>query len=55
MTRDAVCGVLIDEKISPSFRYEGKTYYFCSEACRKEFSEIPEQYTFSHGHSTKVS
>ncbi|MBI3803832.1 MAG: YHS domain-containing protein [Nitrospirae bacterium] len=44
MSRDPVCGVLIDEKLSTALKYEGKSYYFCSHACRKQFYEIPEKY-----------
>lgn len=44
MSRDPVCGVLIDEKLSTSLKYEGRKYYFCSDACRKHFHEIPEKY-----------
>jgi YHS domain-containing protein len=46
MSRDLVCGTLIDEKISCFLRHEGKVYYFCGEICRKEFRAIPEKYTF---------
>jgi YHS domain-containing protein len=44
MSRDPVCGVLIDEKLSSWLKYEGRKYYFCSDACRKHFHEIPEKY-----------
>lgn len=44
MSRDLVCGVLVDEKISSRFKYGGKSYYFCCEGCRKEFSKTPAGY-----------
>lgn len=44
MSRDPVCGVLIDEKLSTSLKYEGRIYYFCGNACRKHFYEIPDKY-----------
>jgi Cu+-exporting ATPase len=44
MSRDPVCGVLIDEKLSIWLKYEGRKYYFCSDGCRKRFHEIPEKY-----------
>lgn len=46
MSRDLVCGTLIDEKISSFLRFEGRIYYFCSEICRREFKAMPERYTF---------
>lgn len=44
MSRDPVCGVLIDEKLSTSLKHEERIYYFCSDLCRKHFHEIPEKY-----------
>ena len=29
--------------------FEGKTYYFCSDACREEFEACPEQYALGAG------
>lgn len=46
MSRDLVCGTLIDEKISSFLKRDGKTYYFCSEICRREFKTMPERYTY---------
>jgi YHS domain-containing protein len=46
MSRDLVCGTLIDEKISSFLRFEGRVYYFCSEICRRDFKAMPEKYTF---------
>ena len=42
---DPVCGRNIEET-NPEFqaRFAGKKYVFCSEECRKEFEERPEEY-----------
>ena len=45
MTTDPVCGMRIDtEDAVASLEHEGKTYYFCSEACRDAFVEDPSRY-----------
>lgn len=45
MTTDPVCGMKVDDK-NPKFetQYEGKKYVFCSDECKREFEEGPEQY-----------
>jgi len=40
---DPVCKMAV-EKNSLSIIYEGTTYYFCSEDCRREFERNPEKY-----------
>ncbi len=42
---DPVCGMAVDPA-SPAatFRYEGTTYYFCAEECRKAFEAAPATY-----------
>lgn len=37
-----ITGEKIDKKIS--YEYNGKTYYFCCQACIDEFKEDPEKY-----------
>jgi len=45
MVIDPVCGMEIEEEDAAASRtYKGKTYYFCSQACRDEFDEDPESY-----------
>ena len=45
MTTDPVCGTKIDEKTATEHtQFAGKKYSFCSEECRKEFEENPDQY-----------
>jgi len=41
---DPVCGVHVDIEDALTATYEGRTYYFCSEECREEFREAPEEY-----------
>jgi Cu+-exporting ATPase len=43
--KDFVCGMEIDkEKSAGSFYHQGKTYHFCSEKCRDDFSKNPGSY-----------
>ena len=43
--RDPVCGmVTTDANAYLPLEYRGKTYYFCSEHCRKKFRQNPEKY-----------
>ena len=42
---DVVCGMEVDPSQARGVEeYEGKTYYFCSESCRKSFVDNPKQY-----------
>jgi Cu+-exporting ATPase len=42
---DPVCEMKVDPD-NPPFKstYNGKTYYFCSEACKILFERMPEKY-----------
>jgi len=42
---DPVCNMTIEDKdaVAISF-YKGKTYYFCSKPCKREFDENPESF-----------
>ena len=43
--KDSVCGAKVNkEKSSDTYDYKGKTYYFCSEQCRDEFSRSHKKY-----------
>ena len=43
--KDLVCGAEIDdEKSAASYNLKGKTYLFCSEECRDDFSQNPTNY-----------
>jgi P-type Cu+ transporter len=45
MVKDVVCGMEIPEdKAAATSEYGGKTYYFCSEHCKREFDKEPEKY-----------
>jgi uncharacterized protein YecE (DUF72 family)/YHS domain-containing protein len=45
MQRDHVCGRKVDEQTAPAkTEYEGDTYYFDSEECKRKFEEDPESY-----------
>jgi Cu+-exporting ATPase len=42
---DVVCGMSFPpEKAVAKVEYQGGTYHFCSDACRKQFDANPEQY-----------
>jgi YHS domain-containing protein len=44
MNRDLVCGVIVDRKNRAAITatQDGKTYYFCSMACREKFTKDPQ-------------
>ena len=45
MTTDPVCDRTIDETESEfQTQFAGKKYFFCSEECRKEFEDRPDEY-----------
>ena len=44
MAKDPVCGMEVDPKTSLSGERGGKTYYFCSATCKKEFDKDPQKY-----------
>jgi P-type Cu+ transporter len=48
MLTDPVCGMKVDEK-KPEYQsqFAGKKYVFCSETCRREFEQSPEEYVES--------
>lgn len=39
-----VCGMEVDPKTSPTLAYKGKTYYFCSDQHKDQFTQSPEVY-----------
>ncbi len=42
---DPVCGMtFLPEKAMARLEYRGQTYYFCAEACRKQFEAEPERF-----------
>jgi Cu+-exporting ATPase len=45
MERDVVCGMDVDPSdAAGTSEYRGKTYYFCSKACKAEFDANPARY-----------
>jgi YHS domain-containing protein len=45
MAIDPVCGMDVNENNPPAkTNYENKTYYFCSEECKSDFEEEPEDF-----------
>lgn len=45
MEKDVVCGMQVDPtKAAGSSEYDGKTYYFCSKACKAKFDGNPTQF-----------
>jgi len=45
MAKDPVCGMQVDEKgAAGKSEYKGKTYYFCSAGCKKQFDDNPQNY-----------
>ena len=41
MTKDLICGMTVDEATTLHAEREGKTFYFCSDHCRKKFLSMP--------------
>ena len=41
---DLVCDMKVDPKTSLQTTYNGKTYYFCAPACKRDFEKNPEKY-----------
>ena len=55
MEKDPVCGMRVDPK-QTAFKsdFQGKTYYFCSAGCEKDFDKEPEKY-IEHPHDVHSS
>ena len=51
---DPICGMEVDEARAraegKTATYQGKTYHFCSDSCRAQFTQSPEKYA-GHDHS----
>ena len=53
MVIDPVCGMEVDPNAdAATSTYDGKTYYFCSVECKRDFDANPEQFTASAEEST---
>jgi P-type Cu+ transporter len=45
MDKDPVCGMAVTrEDVAALTEYQGKTYYFCSPACKARFDADPQRY-----------
>ena len=45
MHKDPVCGMQVDPRTAVAqSTYNGKTYYFCADACKQQFDKNPTQY-----------
>ncbi len=42
VTKDPICGMAVDESTALHAEHKGKTFYFCSEGCRKKFLAKPD-------------
>ena len=46
MAQDPVCGLEVDPKrAAATSEYQGKSFVFCSAACKNKFDSKPHQYT----------
>ncbi len=53
MELDPVCGMRINpNEAAGTSEYKGKTYYFCSLGCKRDFDKDPEKYLSQAGAST---
>ena len=42
---DPVCGMTVTkENAACSYDYKGKTYYFCAQSCKDDFTAAPDKY-----------
>jgi YHS domain-containing protein/peroxiredoxin len=42
---DPVCGMMVTaESAAATYEYQGKTYHFCSKACKENFARNPQKY-----------
>lgn len=43
--RDPVCGMtVLEESAEGKAEFQGKTYYFCSDQCMRDFQSNPTKY-----------
>ncbi|ALA58354.1 alpha-glucan family phosphorylase [Nitrospira moscoviensis] len=53
--KDPVCGMTVFREQAMTAAYEGRTWYFCSELCRRSFLADPERYLGAREPSEIVS
>ena len=50
MAKDPVCGMQVDAAAAAAKTdHGGKTYYFCSHACKATFEKDPQRYAAKSG------
>ena len=50
MEKDPVCGMDVEPtQAAGKSDYQGKTYYFCSPGCKRQFDRNPERYVGQAG------
>jgi Cu+-exporting ATPase len=42
VTKDPICGMIVDTATAPHAEHDGETSYFCSEHCRDKFLSASE-------------
>ncbi|HEU4697998.1 MAG TPA: YHS domain-containing protein [Gemmatimonadales bacterium] len=42
--QDPVCGMMVDEATAVRAEHQGRSYRFCSEACRTRFEAEPDRF-----------
>jgi Cu+-exporting ATPase len=48
--KDVVCGMQIHKETAAATSvYQGKTYYFCAQGCKKKFDADPKAYAAAEG------
>jgi YHS domain-containing protein len=53
MEIDPVCGMEVDPKTAAGkSEYQGKSYYFCSPGCKRDFDKEPQKYVKAGAHET---
>ncbi len=51
--KDPVCGMMVDDKSAVAMsEYHDKRYYFCSQDCKSEFDENPDDYADKAGNAS---
>ena len=54
MEIDPVCGMEVNPKTAAGKSdYQGKTYYFCSLGCKRDFDKEPQKYVNSGSHDSE--
>ena len=54
MSKDPICSMIVDEdkaKVAGrTSEYQGQTYYFCADSCKRKFDKEPEKYAKKSPH-----